>query len=205
MEGCSSLPQTTCMHPYCSPLLLLPPLKLSFCRQAAYQGSNRWLCHAGHLGVTTQSVTQSNIHFQQFIVLLWLGQNGDLYCFWLFQQAWSCSWRSYLSHFSEGWSLLPGVDYNMARKDSCPVVFSATLEVLFDEVLAVQSKWISPISTSTWRNSSSSSSCKVVKGFLWLDHCIRYSQIGPDRPSKDHVMDCHYCETIRHFLPDSSF
>ncbi len=37
------------MHPYCSPLLL-PPLKLS------YQGSNRWLCQAGSLGVTTKSV-----------------------------------------------------------------------------------------------------------------------------------------------------
>ncbi len=35
----------------------LPPLKLSFCLQAAYQGSSRWLCHAGHLGVTTKSVT----------------------------------------------------------------------------------------------------------------------------------------------------
>ncbi len=61
MEDCSSLPRTTCMHPYCSPLLLLPPLKLSFCLQAAYEGSNRWLCQAGGLGVTTKSVSDDNI------------------------------------------------------------------------------------------------------------------------------------------------
>ncbi len=34
-------------------------LKLSLCLQAAYQGSNRWLCHAGGLGVTTKSVLWS--------------------------------------------------------------------------------------------------------------------------------------------------
>ncbi len=71
MEDCSSLPRTTCMHPYCSPLLLLPPLKLSFCLQAAYQGSNRGRCQAGGLGVTTKSVLAcSSLKISVFTVQL---------------------------------------------------------------------------------------------------------------------------------------
>ncbi len=91
-------------------LLLLPPLKLSFCLQAAYQWCNRWLCQAGGLGVTTKSVVRCTGNQLKFTILrvaifggsryhervLWLYTEIFIYVwliyqvYMLFQNCWAC-------------------------------------------------------------------------------------------------------------------